>query len=398
MLDFVKPRTSYPLVTFVKIFWPLYVMSKYGNLRMELSDEVEETFSRLSRKRVIICPNHSHYIDPDALFGISRMVKQHFNFLAAREIFGSRKSSRYRWMQKLGCFSIERGAADIQAIKAIHDVLMEEDSKLVIFPEGEVSHQNDYLMNLEDGVERIALSTTKDLRKEHPDETIYILPLILKYKFSMLVWPEIMQNLTRVEIHLELRPDKDASINTRLRNCLLKGLDRLEARHGVTKQAEDLAGRLFNLRDRLIEISKEYLKMDLPSGLNQVSQLHILRNSFAFNQFANGMDADLSPEDQVHYEELRLATHTVAIGEHSFKENMDQEDAAELVNLLEEAIYEKISLRLPDIVRVGVAEEINVADYLAEFEKKKALGVQALKTELSTRMKNRNLAFEKNGN
>ena len=77
---------------------------------------------------------------------------------------------------------------------------------------------------------------------------------------------------------------------------------------------------------------------------------------------------------------------------------MDQEDAAELVNLLEEAIYEKISLRLPDIVRVGVAEEINVADYLAEFEKKKALGVQALKTELSTRMKNRNLAFEKNGN
>lgn len=395
MLDFVKPRTSQPMVTFAKIMWPLYVMYKYGNLKMELSEEVEETFKKLSQKTVIICPNHSHYLDPDALFGISRLVRQHFNFLAAREIFGARKSNRYRWMQKLGCFSIERGAADIQAIKAIHDLLLEEECKLVIFPEGEVSHQNDYLMNLEDGAERMALTAVKDLRKERPEETIYILPLILKYKFSMNVWPEILQNLTRVEIHLELKPEKDASVSTRLRNCLLKGLDRLEARHGVSKKAEELEERLFNLRERLIEISKEYLKVELSSNLNQVSQLHILRNSFAFNQFANGMDAELSPEEAKHYQELRLATHTVAIGDHSFKENLTQENAAELVNLLEQAIYEKISLRLPDVIQVGVAKEIDVSDYLSEFEKKKALGVQALKTELSSRMKKRSLAFEK---
>ncbi|MCW5824414.1 MAG: 1-acyl-sn-glycerol-3-phosphate acyltransferase [Cyanobacteria bacterium TGS_CYA1] len=395
MLDFVKPRTSFPLLTLVKMLWPFYVLFKYGKLHIDLSDEVDETFERLKRKTVVICPNHSHKLDPDVMFALSRRVRQNFNFLAAREIFGSYKSRKYRWMQKLGCFSIERGAADIQSIKAIHEVLTEDENKLVIFPEGEVSHQNDYLMNLEDGVERMALTACKDLKKEDPNKTLYILPVILKYRFSQNIWPEILQTLSRVEAHLEIQVAPDTSVSARIRNCLLKGLDRLETRHNVTKRANDLEERLSNLRERLIEISKEYLKVELSSNLGQVSQLHVLRNSFAFNQFADGSNLELSPEDRVHYEELRLATHTVAIGEHSFKENLTQENAAELVNLLEEAITGKITLRLPDIAEIGVAKEIDVSEFLKEFETKKSKGVQALKIELSTRMKQRNIEFGK---
>jgi 1-acyl-sn-glycerol-3-phosphate acyltransferase len=393
MLDFVKPRTSYPLITFVKILWPLYVLFTYKRLRIELSSEVEETFVRLKRETVLLCPNHSHKLDPDVMFSLSRAVKQTFNFLAAREIFGAYRSRRYRWMQKLGCFSIERGAADIQSIKTIHEVLTQDEKKLVIFPEGEVSHQNDYLMNLEDGVERMALTACKDLRKEDAQKTIFILPVILKYRFSKNVWTEILENLSRVEAQLELKVAASEPVSQRIRNCLLKGLERLEIRHNVTKKADNLEERLSNLRERLIEISKEYLKVELSANIGQVSQLHILRNSFAFNQFADGSHLELSPQDRVHYEELRLATHTVAIGEHSFKENLTQENAAELVNLLEEAIFGKITLPLPDIAEIGVAKEIDVADYLKEFEEKKAKGVQALKAELSARMKERNLQF-----
>lgn len=395
MLDFVKPRTSYPLLTLVKILWPLYVLLKYRRLRIELSDEVEETFQRLKRKTVLICPNHSHKLDPDVMFALSKEVKQTFNFLAAREIFGSYRSRKYRWMQKLGCFSIERGAADIQSIKAIHEVLTQDQKKLVIFPEGEVSHQNDYLMSLEDGIERMALTACKDLKKEDPQKTIYILPVILKYRFSKNVFGQILENLSRVEAHLEMKPSAGESVSQRIRNCLLKGLDRLEIRHNVSKKADSLEERLSNLRERLIEISKEYLKVELSTNMGQVSQLHILRNRFAFSQFADGTDLELSPQDLIHYEELRLATHTVAIGEHSFKENLTQENAAELVNLLEEAIFGKITLPLPDNAEIGVAKEIDVADYLKEFEEKKAKGVQALKAELSARMKERNLQFGK---
>lgn len=393
MLDFVKPRTSYPLITFVKILWPLYVLFTYKKLRIELSSEVEETFVRLKRKTVLICPNHSHKLDPDVMFALSRAVKQTFNFLAAREIFGAYRSRRYRWMQKLGCFSIERGAADIQSIKTIHEVLTQDEKKLVIFPEGEVSHQNDYLMNLEDGVERMALTACKDLKKEDAQKTIFILPVILKYRFSKNMWTKILENLSRVEVQLELKVAAGEPVSQRIRNCLLKGLDRLEIRHNVTKKADNLEERLSNLRERLIQISKEYLKVELSTNIGQVSQLHILRNSFAFNKFADGSHLELSPQDRVHYEELRLATHTVAIGEHSFKENLTQENAAELVNLLEEAIFGKITLPLPDIAEIGVAKEIDVADYLKEFEEKKAKGVQALKAELSARMKERNLQF-----
>lgn len=395
MLDFVKPRTSYPLITFVKILWPLYVLFTYKRLRIELSSEVEETFVRLKRKTVLICPNHSHKLDPDVMFALSRSVKQTFNFLAAREIFGAYRSRRYRWMQKLGCFSIERGAADIQSIKTIHEVLKQDEKKLVIFPEGEVSHQNDYLMNLEDGVERMALTACKDLKKEDAQKTIFILPVILKYRFSKNMWTEILENLRRVEAQLELNVAASEPVSQRIRNCLLKGLDRLEIRHNVSKKSDNLEERLSNLRERLIEISKEYLKVELSANIGQVSQLHILRNSFAFNKFADGSNLELSPQDLVHYEELRLATHTVAIGEHSFKENLTQENAAELVNLLEEAIFGKITLSLPDIAEIGVAKEIDVSDYLKEFEEKKSKGVQALKAELSARMKERNLQFGK---
>lgn len=377
MLDFIEPNSSKPMVHLVKFLWPFYVFGKYGRLKIELLPGVNEAFNRLHSKTVVICPNHSSSQDPDVLFGISRLVKENFQYLAAREIFGSSHGGKCWCLQKLGCFSIERGEADIHAVKAVHEVLLQDKAKLVIFPEGEVSHQNDHLMHLGNGAERIALNSLREAKKRGLNHQVYILPLSLHYEFSKDISVHINKALDQIEKALGISGGANNRWRTRIKNCLIA---LLASRLGYSDN-NDLEQKLADYREKTILEASSFLKLELPDNLDQLSKLHLLKNRIAEIRWGQGKDY-FSQENKIQFFKLRMATELYGIGEHSFTHELSKEEAAELLYVIEYEIFHKHSIKNPDMVKVSVAPEIEVGQYLILFEKNRETAVQSLRRNL----------------
>jgi 1-acyl-sn-glycerol-3-phosphate acyltransferase len=162
MLDFIKPAPSPIFILLAKIVCKKYIQMLYGHLDIFVSQRTHQIFDKLTNTGIIICPNHPALPDPEVMFAFSAFIKEHFYFLAARELFGKENSWQSKWFQKLGCYSVERGRLDISAFRATKR-LLEQRQKVVIFPEGEISFQNDYLIPIENGPEHIALSILTEM-------------------------------------------------------------------------------------------------------------------------------------------------------------------------------------------------------------------------------------------
>ena len=80
----------------------------------------------------LLCCNHSGLTDPAWVIGWA-MLDKHPRTMAKKELFQNKLLAWF--FEKLGAFPVDRGAADINAIKTAMQVLKSEN-KLLIFPEG----------------------------------------------------------------------------------------------------------------------------------------------------------------------------------------------------------------------------------------------------------------------
>lgn len=80
--------------------------------------------------KAILCPNHIHLVDSIALvIHLKRMI-----YIMVKKELMSNKLSIWFW-NKIGCFPVDRGKADVQALEVAEGHLNDGDL-LLIFPEG----------------------------------------------------------------------------------------------------------------------------------------------------------------------------------------------------------------------------------------------------------------------
>ena len=103
-------------------------------------------------KAILIC---NHYSNSDILvLGTAIFRKQHF--LAKKELFNGRFKNWF--LKKMGAIPIDRGTADIKAVKNCISVL--NDNKLLtIFPEGTRNKTEEELLALKNGAGLIAIKS-----------------------------------------------------------------------------------------------------------------------------------------------------------------------------------------------------------------------------------------------
>ncbi len=100
--------------------------------------------------RAIIAPNHTSFFDPPI---IAIAWPEEVHFLAKASLF---QTSYMKWLiKKLNAHPVNESAQDIKSMKTICK-LLEEEKKVVIFPEGERSHHGD-LLSIKSGVAMLAL-------------------------------------------------------------------------------------------------------------------------------------------------------------------------------------------------------------------------------------------------
>jgi 1-acyl-sn-glycerol-3-phosphate acyltransferase len=225
---------------------------------------------------VLIVPNHSFHYDSYVLIEASHRVGTPFHFLTAWQVFAMSKWHEQLMLQWHGCFSINREAADLAAFKTAVEILKSKPEPLVIFPEGDIYHNNDRVTPFRDGAAAIAMSAAKKALRP-----IVCIPCALKCFYLDDPTPQLQELMTRLEeaIHWRPRPDLPLSdriyrfaegmlvlkemeylgqpqpgpVKDRTQNLIEAVLSRLESRHNVPNKGGIIPERVKEVRRVIIK-------------------------------------------------------------------------------------------------------------------------------------------------
>ena len=160
---------------------------------------------------VMITPNHSSHADPHALYDAADQIGTPLYVMATWHVFQAQHRLGRWLLQKHGCFSVDRDAADLRAFKEAVRLLREEHNPLVIFPEGEIYHCNDRLTPFLEGPATMALTAAR-----RAERRVVIVPCAMKYEYLDDPMDCLLDVMTRLELRVLWRPRPDKPIVERI--------------------------------------------------------------------------------------------------------------------------------------------------------------------------------------
>jgi len=396
MLDFRPPKDNAMYIGLSKLLLPFHLEVGLRGTKVTIVGDGLERFKTLSGKRTVICPNHSNRNDPDMLFYIAKVAGEEFNFLAAREVFDWENGWNGWRLQHLGCYSVVRGAADRESFKMTKSLIVSGKKKLVIFPEGEISQQNDTLMPLETGVAQMSFWSLEELQKQGKQDAVFVLPVVLKYTYSADITEELRCSLALLEDRLSLHTPYTASLYERLRAVALSILSTLEEEYDRKPDpAASTNDRVAALRKAVLGKIAAYLRIELPPDNTVLANVRILRN--ALDDQIYDEEEDASPyQHKVHeertekmigfYRDLDRVVNFISMYEGYLPERTTQERFADIVDRFEREVFGTCSIKGPRQVFLQIGEPINLLDFYPAYKSSKKVVIQKVTDELATRM------------
>jgi 1-acyl-sn-glycerol-3-phosphate acyltransferase len=245
---FIPPQQNPLLVRLVQsIFYVVaYLVFRF---RLIVAEEDLAKVRAIASQRVVYLPNHSNLDDGLAVFQLSARIGQLFHYVVAIEAFQGVVS---KLIQLIGAYSLRRGVGDRSSIMQTLKLLQQPQCKLVIFPEGGCSYQNDTVIPFRTGTIELSLKALEKLvQQENTVPDFYLVPVSLKYRYPNATKKQIEQALTRLENALALKPIQDDHYS-RLRAIAEKVLTSLEAEYHVAVAQTDWNQRCQNLRKQML--------------------------------------------------------------------------------------------------------------------------------------------------
>lgn len=355
-----------------------------------------ERFNKLKGKHCMICPNHSHRHDPETMFLFSCMVKEDFNYIAAREVFDWNNGLNGWFLQNAGAYSVVRGAVDRESFKMTKKILVEGKKKLVLFPEGEISRQNDILLPLESGAVQLGFMALDELHKTQAEEPLYILPVAIKYTYKNDLTQILNKTISKIESKIGIDNSNEASLYKRVRAASDVVLKTLEEEYGY-KAAPDaeLNHRMKELKAHILKKIADLLAINLPATDNLLDQVRIIRNHI--DDFLYSDENHLPPyQKKIHeekadkirafYHDLDRVVSFVAIYEGYLSPPISQERMVNVIELLENEVFGGTNIKGPRLVLLTIGNPINLLEHYAEYKKNKKALVEKLRAEMSQQL------------
>jgi 1-acyl-sn-glycerol-3-phosphate acyltransferase len=371
---FIAPKLNRSVVGAMQLAAPLYLKVK-SNLQVDVEPSVADAFNTVDGAPAIVCPNHPAGDDVFVAFALSRAIKQQFYFLTTREIFRWHPTLRSLWLQNLGCYSILRAAPDVESFKTSRRLLSSGDHKLLIFPEGEISHQNKFLLPLELGPALLALDVAEEKVKTTLDGPIFIVPVAIVYRFAQDVTAELKAVLRACEDKLGITSHNTWEVSTRLYRCFDTMLSVLEQEHHIArKPSAPLERRISNVCEHLAQEYARELQIQFPKRMDLIDKLHLLKNELTERRYCEGIE----PDEKIRalYAAIVLTTALLAVRERSFVIPTTQEEVAELLEVLNLHVLEKSLPKFAKRAIIGAGQPIDVRPALEIFRKDRRQAVR----------------------
>lgn len=394
MLDFKAPQDNPFVIGLCKFFLPQILRYRCHDLEVKVTGDGLARFKQLAGKHVMICPNHSYRHDPEVMFAFGVQAGEHFNFVAAREVFDYNNGFNGWLLQKMGVYSVVRGAADRESFKTTKQILAEGKKKLVLFPEGEISWQNENLLPLETGACQLSFWALDELHKTKPGESVYVLPVALKYTYRNNISNELSKIVVKLEEKLGIEDKHETSLYVRVRACALKVLATLEHQYNVKLPPDaPLNDRVDGVKKAALQNMAEVLDVELPPlKFTYLDWVRVLRN--AMDDFIYGDTKDLSEyERQIHeeraakikgyYQDLDRVVGFIAIYDGYLSPPATQEKIANVVEMLEGEVFHEKTIKGPRLVTIDIGKPIDLGARYEEYKKSKKPVIESVTGELS---------------
>jgi len=368
--QFIPPQQNPLLVRLIQSIF--YLVTYFGfKFRLIVKEEDLAKVKAIASHRVVYLPNHSNLDDGVAVFQLSARFGQLFHYIVAIEAF---RGGVGKLMQTVGAYSLRRGVGDRPSMIQTLKILQQPQSKLVIFPEGGCSYQNDTVIPFRTGAIELAFKALEKLVKQEaivPD--FYLVPVSLKYRYPKATEKQVGQALTRLEVALAIKSSNNDHY-ARLKAIAERVLTSLEAEyHFVPKEESDWNQRLQGLRKQMLSYCEG--KLAIASG-NQVRdrQRHGKANRERVYKvqsiLRNLKDTDQNPA--IDYQHLYLTTVRLlnfdAIYDGYVAEKPTAERYFATIDRLEREVFgidqPKFKGRREIIAKIGTP--INLKDYWQE--------------------------------
>ncbi len=270
-------------------------------IKVVVDDRDIALLREIEDRRVVYLPNHSNLDDGLVMFLFSARLGQLFHYVVAYEAF---RGIIGRLLQKVGAYSIRRGMGDRSSIVQTLHILQQPKAKLVIFPEGGCSYQNDTVMPFRTGGIELALKTVTKLAKHDPVPDLYLVPVSIKYFYLGDTDRQIAKSLSDLETALSIQPTS-SDFYLRLREIGSKVIDNLETEYQLTPNLEpDWNQRIIALKEHLLNYCERKLDISPATQLPNRERIYKIQSMLAELEKSNGETG----QKTIDYQHLKLTT------------------------------------------------------------------------------------------
>lgn len=165
---------------------------------------------------VILTPNHADETDPRLCLELSRQSGKRLISMCNREAFDEMFGIAGWALQRLGHFSVERGAHDKPAKDYAIDVVKGGDNVLVVFPEGEIFYLNEVVQPFHSGAVEICMQAILERRKQDPGWSAFIVPMAIKYHYPTPIESILEERVAKMETELKLIKENEQTLAARI--------------------------------------------------------------------------------------------------------------------------------------------------------------------------------------
>ncbi len=298
--SFISPSIEYPLLWSLDFAFPVITKLAFNLEGVEISKEDEARLKNFKDKRLLYISNHPTSIEPPIAYYVASRMGTRFYYMASRNVFTWGFGVVGELIKRIGAFSVLSGGADRDALKMSRKILSDPSGKLVIYPEGMMSGENDNLVPFMPGIAQIGIWGLEDAKKKDPKAEIFVLPAFVKYKLTgsrESKLREIETSLARIEGKLKVFPGG----RTLLRRFLTVGrviLEQTEFELGIPKseiEGKDFDYRLGRARHAALNKAGRILNIQFQDTENAIVKIRELFT--ALDSWDAGMPLPSTPKE-----------------------------------------------------------------------------------------------------
>jgi 1-acyl-sn-glycerol-3-phosphate acyltransferase len=230
--EFKPPKPNQAIIWLCELLLPAY-LRYVDRLQIDYCHNFDRLHELVKNKPTVFMINHPDRQDPLIVVALAKYARETLYCITAREVFEWNHGLRGWLFQRFGCYSMDRGAIDFCAIHTTQALLSERDANVIVFPEGEVTGDDQQVGTFDGALFHLILAAQQTLSKHDPAKSICIVPVGVSYTLESKLEESIEPVLCEVEKRLCLVPTK-SKLQARVDTAVITVLDELAHMYRIT--------------------------------------------------------------------------------------------------------------------------------------------------------------------